>query len=47
MTMGDWLVEKGLDAPRSNKPKASPYMIGKCIIPERRMHACRAEGPRA
>ena len=23
MTMGDWLVEKGLDAPRSNKPKAA------------------------
>lgn len=23
MTMGDWLVEKGLDAPRTSKPKAA------------------------
>ncbi len=39
MTMGDWLVEKGLDAPRSNKPKAASSLT---LLRQRQVQQARA-----
>ena len=39
MTMGDWLVEKGLDAPRTNKPKAASSLT---LLRQRQVQQARA-----
>lgn len=39
MTMGDWLVEKGLDAPRTNKPKAASSLT---VLRQRQVQQARA-----
>ena len=39
MTMGDWLVAKGLDAPRTSKPKAASSLT---LLRQRQVGQARA-----